>query len=235
MNFTTPIRKTTTRLFTICLVVFSSFSVTTADIIQPGVPILADPQLQVCLDEAVIANGWTTTEEVTSLSCSDRGVVDLGGIDILINLVELDVSNNQIKLLSNLPQLQVLDLSNNRLFDVFPLDQQTGLRELNLSDNTGLNPLQVQTVVYNNPGLTHLGVGGGIAFGDAYWLPPLGTFGEHNLIELDISDTGLSFDELNPVSNYYPNLSVLDASDNQIESIPPLPQLQGKRPANDTC
>ena len=42
--------------------------------IQPGVSLLTDSQFQACLDEAILANGWVATEEITSLSCSNRNI-----------------------------------------------------------------------------------------------------------------------------------------------------------------
>lgn len=68
---------------------------------MPG--LLSDPALQECLDEAVVANGWTATEEVVSLECQGRGVYELYGLE-------------------NLTNLQTLRLSDNRISDVAPLD-----------------------------------------------------------------------------------------------------------------
>ena len=170
---------------------FSAF----ADPIQPGDPVLSDQQFQACLDEALITNGWTTTEEVVSLSCGDRGIEFLGGVESLINLNQLDLSDNQ-------------------LLDAHPLQMLNELTQLNLNGNSQLQAQQVRSILQNNLRLTHIGVGH-IAMGDLSWLPPVGPMGEYDLVELDISYTGQFFD-LGPL-NQYPNLQVLKAAGNQIE------------------
>lgn len=48
--------------------------------LQPGMQIVADPQLQACLDQAIDTNNWTTTEEVTALNCPDRTIRSLDGL-----------------------------------------------------------------------------------------------------------------------------------------------------------
>lgn len=86
--------------------------------ISPGSNLLADPGLQACLDEALVANGWTTTEQVVSLECPGRGVSGLGGIHELPDLQTLKLPDNRISDLATLDlldQLAVLDLGDDDL------------------------------------------------------------------------------------------------------------------------
>ncbi len=225
MKFFYLLRCTFARLFFVSILSLSCLPAL-AGPIQPGGSLLVDPQFQSCLDEALLTNGWTTTEEVTSLSCSNRNITLLDGIQIFINLVELELAGNRIFStwpLDQFQQLEVLDLSDNQLVDVYPLQTLLNLRQLNLSANNQLQALDVQNIIQNNPWLTHIGVAG-IAMGDLNWLPPMGFQGEYNLVELDISNTG-TFSDLYPLTQY-PNLRVLKAAGNQVQFLAPLDQLQ---------
>ncbi|MGJ0486276.1 MAG: leucine-rich repeat domain-containing protein [Methylomicrobium sp.] len=193
---------------------------------QPGMQLVADPQLQVCLDQTVNANNWTTTEEVTELNCPNQGIQDLGGIEQLINLKQLNLSGNRLfntYQLEQLGQLTVLDLSNNNLMALPGFWSLNQLRQLNLSGNSRLQATEVLALIQHNPHLTQLGVAD-IAMGnDLSWLPPKGPQGEYNLIELDISRTGQYMD-LQPIMQYT-NLKVLKAAGNQLQFPGPLDQL----------
>ena len=197
--------------------------------LPPGASLFTDPQLQACFDELASANGWTMTEDVTSLRCPDRSIAALDGLELFTNLLELDVSGNRIVSahpIDLLPQLELLDLSDNRLADALPLLSLQNLKHLHLSGNGRLQAFNVQSVIQGNPGLTHIGVAG-IAMGDLSWLPFPGPYGEHDLQELDVSNTGV-FPDLAPVVPYI-NLRVLRAAGNQIVSaayMDLLPQLE---------
>lgn len=196
MNLVSLVRNTLA-----CLLVFSALSLASTPVfaipIQPGVSILSDPQFQACFDEAVQANGWTDTEQVDVLACPDRAIESLGGVENFINLTNLDLSNNNLR-------------------DTYPLETLSKLVQLNLGGNDLLQVTQVQTVVQNNPGLTHLYLNG-ITLNDLNWLPARGPQGEFDFQELDFSNTKLgprSF--LIPLESYI-NLRVIKASDNQLE------------------
>lgn len=196
--------------------------------LEPGMQIVPDPQLQACLDQAVDANNWATTEDVTALDCPGYGIQTLDGIGQLNNLTQLNLSGNQISKtyeLELLSQLTLLNLSSNRLVDIAPLLNLHNLQQLNLGGNFQLKSWDVETVIQNNPGLTHLGVAD-IHFDNLThsWLPPMGPQGEYNLVELDISRTGQYLD-LYPVSQY-PNLKALKAAEIQLLETGPLDQLQ---------
>ena len=216
------LRRAVARLFIVSTLSLAGLSAFAVPLPPPGVPVFADPQLQACFDELALANGWTMTEEVTALTCPDRIIDSLEGLQFLVDLRELYVSGNRISSaypIEPLPQLEILDLSGNRLFDTFPLRSLTNLKRLNLSGNSGLQPGDVQVVIFGNPGLTHIGVAG-IPMGGLSWLPFPGPMGEYDLQELDISDTG-SFADIAPVTQYA-NLRVLKAAGNQIVSAWPL-------------
>ena len=59
-------------------------------------PVLADPNLQICLTEHTSRNGWVFAAQVVQLNCARRGVVQLGGMELLSNLTELDLSNSSL-------------------------------------------------------------------------------------------------------------------------------------------
>jgi len=215
MNLIRSMRSMTARLFALTALSLTGLNVSAVPL-APGM--LMDPQFQACLDESALANGWTLTEEVTSLKCSDRNIQILAGVENLTSLLELDLSDNQISNVAPIdliPQLNIINLSNNALLDIFPLQPLTNLTQLNLSGNSRLMSIDVQNLIQFNPGLTHIGVAG-IDMGDLSWLPPMGPMGEHNLIELDISHTG-SFPDLAPQIGQYSNLRVLKAAGNKLQ------------------
>ena len=196
--------------------------------IAPGSNLLADPGLQACLDEALVANGWTTTEQVVSLECPGRGVSGLGGIHELPDLQTLKLPDNRISdlatldlldLLDLLDQLVVLDLANNRLTDILLPYPLQNLQELYLTGNRELSLAEVHPVITGNPGLTHLGLGG-IALDDLGQLPVFtGSDAPYALVELDVSDAGL--DDLYPVTQLE-TLQVLRAAGNRLVDSAPL-------------
>ncbi len=205
--------------------VFSS-SAFAVPIPPPGTPIFSDANLQQCFEEQVQLNGWTTTEEVTSLSCSSRNIFNLFGIQEFVNLTILDVSDNKLYdlyPLEMLPQLSVLNVARNDLYSAHLLTQVTTLQQLDISWNTRLVRAEVEQVILANPGMTHLSIAG-INMSSAppgqydfiNWLPSPGFNGEYRFIELDISFTGQYFD-LQPLFEHN-QLRVLKASGLQLVS-----------------
>jgi internalin A len=150
-----------------------------------------DPALAACVRSAV---GGTSSEPVSErelnsvfhLECngdpSQRGVITaLDGLDHLPNLVDLDLSGNDVNDLSGLaqaPQLTRLTLTNNAVRDLSPLAGLAALQELGLSGNevTDIAPLAGLTQ------LRFLGLSGN-AVTD---LGPLASLAA--LTELDVSD-----------------------------------------------
>lgn len=78
-----------------------------------------DANLGQCVLDAATANGWQTVEQVTALSCANRTIANLTGIE-------------------NLQALQTLVLSDNQISVITPLRSLTQLKQLNLSGNSGI-------------------------------------------------------------------------------------------------
>jgi internalin A len=197
-----------------------------------------DPALAACVRDAVGGTDGRRVSErelnsVFSLTCNgdlalDRQIVALDGLDRLPNLVDLDLSGNDVAELSGLaqvPQLTTLTLTNNAVRDLSPLAGLASLQELGLSGNevTDLAPLAGLRE------LRFLGLSGN-AVTDLAPLAPLA-----GLTELDVSDNrvadvtplaGLSrLDKLRLARNLVadpsalqalPALTTLDVSGNRI-------------------
>jgi len=85
-----------------------------------------------------------------ALSLENNQIVDLKPLSTLTKLILLDLGNNQIvdlKPLSTLTNLIVLDLGNNQIVDLKPLSTLTSLDELILGNNqiADLKPLSTLT------------------------------------------------------------------------------------------
>ncbi len=78
-----------------------------------------DASLGQCVLDAATANGWQTVDQVTTLSCANRAIANLAGIE-------------------NLQALQTLVLSDNQISGITPLRSLTQLKQLNLSGNSGI-------------------------------------------------------------------------------------------------
>lgn len=79
-------------------------------------------------------------ETITELTASGDSIQSLSGLEFVRNLTHLDLSDNEIRSitqLSRLPDLEVLNLSNNSINSFSPLTLLTSMRELRL-ENTGL-------------------------------------------------------------------------------------------------
>lgn len=164
--------------------------------------------------------------DLVSLDVSNTGdFSDLGPLQSYHNLRELKAAGNGLYFVFGIEQmtrLEVLDLGHNRLLQVNALFGLDNLRQLDLSENTQLLSGEVQDLVMNNPGLTHLAVAG-IAFNDTAWLPAPGPQGEFDLVELDISN---SFSALSLTNvSVYTRLRVLRAAGNGVEYVVAIDQL----------
>ena len=109
-------------------------------------------------------------ERLTTLTASNRGIVDLTGIEKATNLTELTLSGNQItdvSALSELTRLTYLDLRNNQITDVSPLVGLTNLRTLNLTGNTGItNPAVLYSLQQGVTTITGITVPASVVFTD---------------------------------------------------------------------
>ena len=183
-------------------------------------PNFSDFGLQQCMDDLAIANNWVEAEQVTSFACTGKNVFDSNGIEQLVNLNSLDLSDNAIEFIDlfGLAELRELDLSGNALFNL-PSLSTTQLTKFDVSGNNAIQVGDVLTIVQNNPGFTELGMGG-IAVNDPFgFLENLRsnfTGGFDQWVALNLSDTGLV--DVNQLNQFY-NLQRLDLSDNAIEFI----------------
>lgn len=124
-----------------------------------------DPSLQTAVEVALghPAADWTPEEllSLTVLDATNRGIVDLDGIESLANLVALDLADNQVadlSPLSSLTSLTHLSLERNQVTDLSPLAPLSHLQVLLLLGNqvSDLAPLLglpalVEVDVRDNP------------------------------------------------------------------------------------
>ena len=183
------------------LLLFACLAATSAQGVTP-LPVLADPNLQNCLVEQASRNGWIFAEQVTQLNCARRGVVILAGMELLVNLSELDLSNNAL--------------------DILPLFQLRTLTKFNVSGNRALTLQQVQPVLSQNVNLTSIGLNG-IAIGEFSNLPLFNPLlnRPYDLTELDLGNTALTNVGTKNLefARQFPNLSKLNVAGNGINDI----------------
>ncbi len=188
-----------------------------------------DYALQTCFMEQVTQNNWQFAEEVTSLECSGRGILDISGIEMLPRLQSLDVNSNNIQFISLLPvtpsSLQSLDISNNNINNITFLQDFPGLKKLNIGDN----PIDMYSLypLSELRGLTSLGVAG-LAIDNLGLLPLYdpNTGSPFDIVKLDLSRTPL----LNLFGiEQFTGLSELDISNTQIQSLTSLNWLTNLR------
>lgn len=104
--------------------------------------IMADANLQGCLNQVFITSSNNDPEAVTLLACPGAGIQSLLGIEKLINLEQLDLSENAISDLSpllNQKKLRVLSLRDNRLGNINSLQSLPILRFVSLQGNNNIS------------------------------------------------------------------------------------------------
>lgn len=100
--------------------------------------VLQDPGLQACLDQALARAEQAEPAAITLLACPGNGVETLAGIEALVGLEQLELSDNGISNLGPLlplKRLRVLGLRNNAVGDIRPLEELPLLRFLSLEGN----------------------------------------------------------------------------------------------------
>ncbi|UCG55141.1 MAG: leucine-rich repeat domain-containing protein, partial [Dehalococcoidia bacterium] len=100
-------------------------------------------------DEEILA---TELANLEVLLANNKNISNLSGIEYCINLIELDLSNNQvvdISKLNTLTDLEILNLRNNNIVNIYAISRLVNLTWLDLQDNDigDIWPLA------NNPGL----------------------------------------------------------------------------------
>jgi Leucine-rich repeat (LRR) protein len=169
---------------------------------QTPLPQFADFNFQSCLTESANRNAWVFAEQVTALTCANRGITMLDGVQSLPNLTELDVSNN-------------------KLASAYPMFELRNLTRLNLS-GTALNIIDVRAILELNTNLTSIGLNG-LAINSMADLGQLGSYYQpYQLTELDLGNTGVQrssggrgFDLL----RQFPNLQKLNLAGNGVVDI----------------
>ena len=152
-----------------------------------------DFNLQLCFDETVNQNGWIYVEQVITLNCPSRGITETTGIE-------------------QLTALQSLNLADNTLISVMPLQFLTSLTALDLSGNHQVQFYEVDMVIRNNPQLTVLGLADiQMGYFPNYYTPMGLPYG---FTQLNLDRTGLMFDLVS--LNSYNSLTHLSAAGNQI-------------------
>ena len=90
-----------------------------------------DPNLRACVLAKASEQGWTMLNEVTLLSCFNKSIVDLTGLEKLTELTFLSVGANQINDISpvsSLTKLVTLGASYNQISDVSAFNQSKFIR-----------------------------------------------------------------------------------------------------------
>lgn len=109
--------------------------------------LLADANLQRCVDEIAIINGWTSPRQFTGrVDCNKREIKSLAGVEAFSNIISLDLSINfisDISPLANLQKLEVLKLNFNTVSDLRPIASLQRLKILTIGNNMveGISPI----------------------------------------------------------------------------------------------
>lgn len=116
---------------------------------------LADSNLQKCVDKYVEIGNWKGTQHVTVLSCGDKNISNLKGLEQFTSLKYLWLADNQISdltPLSKLDSLLMLSVRDNRLTKIDALENLHRLDDLYLSNNS----IETITPIVNLSNLTNL-------------------------------------------------------------------------------
>ena len=107
---------------------------------------------------------------LTRLTASNKGIVNLSGLENAASLTSLTLRDNQImdvSPLSSLSRLTTLDLQNNQITDVSALAGLTNLRTLNLTGNAVSNPEALINLQEGGTRITGVTVPDEVIFPDA--------------------------------------------------------------------
>ena len=205
-----PISRSMTGVIAVAL-----FSVWQGAYAQTPLPQFSDSSFQACLADQAARNGWMFAEQVTSLSCPNRGIARIDGVQMLPNLAQFDVSGNQ-------------------LLDVYPLSMLSKISALNLAGNQTLQGRDLIVALSRLPSLASLNLNG-INIGSINNLNGLinpATRQPWPLVELNLGNTSLldaqngkSLDFLRSI----PTLKKINVAGNGISNIDALgnmPQLE---------
>lgn len=113
---------------------------------SPQPSLLADANLQGCLNQQFASAGNNDPESIRLLACPSAGIESLSGIRALPNLEQLELSDNRISDLSPLlalKNLRVLSIRNNRVTNVNALMSLPILRFVALQGNDNIGCRQL--------------------------------------------------------------------------------------------
>ncbi len=116
-------------LFSFPFTVFSKTKLLQADV--------QDHNLKQCIQNAINKNQWQKAEQVTEVECKYAAIKSLKGIEQYNNLEKLDVYNNEIAEISplqGLTNLRALNLKINKIDNIEKLNNLVNLRTLGLSN-----------------------------------------------------------------------------------------------------
>lgn len=102
----------------------------------------ADPALQRCLESAIDEGKITRANQLTELSCRDADITSLAGIGTFSGLRQLDLGDNALGDIGPLDALIALEevyLADNRIEDPLPLASLQALDTVDLRGNRGLH------------------------------------------------------------------------------------------------
>lgn len=108
---------------------------------------VADPALQVCLDQAIADTGAQDARALDTLICSDAGIQRLDGIETFSGLRRVNLDSNRIvdaSALALLPRLELLHLRDNQLSGLAPLICAQSLDRIALAGNNGIDCADVR-------------------------------------------------------------------------------------------
>jgi len=172
--------------------------------------VFADAELQAC-----VQGSGTRVSDLTFLLCSNLGITDLGGIEALTALTELNLLFNQITDLTPLQTLTGLTglyLAGNQIADPAPLQGLTALTALEL----GTNPIANLAALQGLTALTYLDLSGDL-ISDVTPLQGLTALNYLNLSDNQVVD-------ISPLAELTA-LSSLALANNQVASVIPLQTL----------
>jgi Leucine-rich repeat (LRR) protein len=101
----------------------------------------ADPNLKVCLDQAIKDSQATHASDVKRLVCTHAGVSSVEGLEVFSEITQLHLAHNQLQridAIGRLAKLEELSLSDNQLKKVPEILLLENLTMLDLSENAEL-------------------------------------------------------------------------------------------------
>ena len=190
-----------------------------SEVVAEGVAVFPDPlveeMIRLKLDQPLGPILISDLKQLTALNLGlELYVADLSGLEHLVNITELDLTQNQVTDLSpiaSLTKLTSLDLAQNDITDISPLTSLTNLTFLRIQDNmvTDISPLAGLTK------LTELNLWTN-EISDISPLAALTDLAKINLTKNKISD-------LSPLASLT-NVTKLELTKNEITDLSPLLQ-----------